>query len=260
MKKILISILIVLLLILSYFALAKGMNLLKIKSINSIKEASNNLDEKFDKANELSSKTYPAEVEGLEDAIKKLKISKQQYENKSSVSKEKNPIGSVEIKTYKIHYLWTILGNYRKNRGVKSLNLDLISTQSEDIYNLQFTLMGSYTSITDFLYDIENDEELNFEIKNFDISSEISSNNAQTTNANNSNDENNANNDNDATDANDGNSSNDDNTNTTVNSENTNSTTSSDKSNENVLKTNTRSDGITLQAKFTVENIGITLD
>lgn len=231
MKKILISILIILLLVLTYFSLAKGIGFLNIKSINDIKTASSKLDSDFNQANELSNKTYPQEVQGLEDAIKKLKISKQEYENKNLYNSDKLSIGTVEIKTYKIHYLWTILGNYRKDRGVQSLNLDLKSTQTEDVYDLEFTLIGSYTSITDFLYDIENDEELNFEIKNFVISSQIDTTQDDTQES--------------SDDAN--------------NSENTNNN-SEEKDDNNNEGTTQKSDGITLQAKFTVENIGVTLD
>lgn len=169
MKKILISILIILLLILGYFALAKGINFLKIKSIDDIKLASQKLETDFSQANELSNKTYPSEVQGLEEAIKKLKISKQEYESKKIYNAEENSVGTITVKKYKIHYLWTILGNYRKNRGVHSLNLDLKSTELEDVYDLEFTLVGPYTNIIDFLYEIENDEELNFEIEKLEI-------------------------------------------------------------------------------------------
>ena len=169
MKKILISVLIILLLILSYFALAKGIGFLKIKSINDIKNASIKLENDFNEANELSSKIYPSEVETLESAIKQLKISKQEYENKKLYSADEDSLGTIEIKTYKIHYLWTILGNYRKEREVQSLTLDLKSTETEDVYDLEFTLVGGYTNITDFIYDIENDEQLNFEIQKLAI-------------------------------------------------------------------------------------------
>lgn len=173
MKKILISVLIVLLLFLTYMMLDKGINLgfIKINSIKDIKNESANLDKNMDRANELSNKTYPTEIEGLEDAIRKLKISKQDYENKKTNNENDEGLGTVEIKTYTIHYLWTILGNYRENAGVRTITLDLKSTENVDVYDLDFTLIGNYTSITDFIYDIENDEELNFEIKNFIISS-----------------------------------------------------------------------------------------
>lgn len=234
MKKILISVIIVLLLILSSFALAKGIDFLKIKSINDIKTASSKLDEDFNEANELSNKTYPEEVEGLEEAIKKLKISKQEFESKN-IYNEEISLGTIEVKNYKIHYLWTILGNYRKYRGVQSLNLDLKSTQAQDVYDLEFTLLGTYTRITDFLYDIENDEELNFDIKNFTISSEIT--NTSTTNDDKEEQDKNK----VLGDTNNGNSDN-------------------NVDNSNNKNKNPKSDGIILQAKFTVENIGITLD
>ena len=241
MKKILISVLIILLLILSYFALAKGIGFLKIKSINDIKNASTKLENDFNEANKLSSKTYPSEVEALESAIKQLKISKQEYDNKNLYSTEENSLGTIEIKTYKIHYLWTILGNYRKDREIQSLTLDLKSTETKDVYDLQFTLVGSYTRITDFLYDIENDEELNFEIKNFSISSAAST--TQTNNTNNNNTE----------------QTNTNNNNTEQTNQNNNNAQNNEGGQEN-KNTQPSADGYNLQAKFTVENVGITLD
>ena len=228
MKKILISVIIILLIVLISFALTKGIVFLNIKSIQNIKTESNKLENSFNEANELANKTYPEEEQGLQEAIKNLKIAKQEYESKNSYNTEDNKIGSIEVKTYKIHYLWTILGNYRKNNGIQSLTLDLKTTEMEDVYDLEFTLVGAYTNITEFLYDVENDEELNFEIKNFNIGS-------QTTN----------------TEGNDINS--------TIDENNTNKSTTTQKntSTEETKKTN---DGYTLQAKFTVENIGITLD
>lgn len=169
MKKLLISIIIILLLILSYFAIAKGIKFLHIKSINDIKQASQKLDSNFNQANELSSITYPAELQRLEDSIKKLKISKQEYESKKVYNVGDGTIGGITVKTYKIHYLYTILGNYKEDNGIKSINLDLKSTELTDIYDLEFTLVGPYTNVIDFLYEIENDEELNFEIQKLNI-------------------------------------------------------------------------------------------
>lgn len=237
MKKILISILVVLLLILTYVILAKGINIgfIKIDSISSIKSESAKLDEDLNKANELSNKTYPTEVEGLEEAIRKLKISKQEYENKKLYSTENEALGTVEIKTYTIHYLWTILGNYREDRDVRSLTLDLKSTENEDVYDLEFTLVGNYISITDFLYDIEDDEELNFEIKNFRISSEITTQ---------------------------GNSSTEDEVEETEENKNNilSNNINTNKQNETSNVATQKTDGTVLQATFTVENVGITLE
>lgn len=169
MKKILISILIVLLLILSYFWIWHGIKVIKIESVNDIKKASLKLEQHLDSANELDSQTYPNKEEELKKAIDSLKASKQEYENKSKYNTSESSIGNIELKTYKIHYLWTILGSYRKEENVKSLNLDLKTTETQDVYDLQITLVGSYVAITDFIYDMENDEQLNFEVKNLSI-------------------------------------------------------------------------------------------
>lgn len=230
MKKILISVLIVLLLILVYFAIWRGIPFAKIKSVRDIKNASNNLDRDVENANELANQTYPAQTQTLNEAIKNLKLAKQEYESKNPYNSEQVNIGALEVKTYKIHYLWTILGNYRKDEGVRTLTLDLKSTASSDIYDLQFTLVGEYIPITDFLYDIEDDEELKFEIKDLSIVSlKNATENASKASATNT-------------------------TNTTANTVNTNSTT------QKTLTTNEEKNGTLLQATFTVKNVGITLD
>ena len=43
----------------------------------------------------------------------------------------------------------------------------LTSGTAQDVYNLKFTVTGSYISITDFISDIENDSTLGFKIEEF---------------------------------------------------------------------------------------------
>lgn len=230
MKKILLAILTTLLIVLTYIVLAKSISIagFKIESISDIKNASENLNQDINKANNLVDETYPKEMTSLEEAIKNLKIAKQKYESKNIYNADKSELGAIHVDTYKIHFLWTRLGNYRKDRGVRSLNLDLKSTQTADVYDLQFTLIGTYSSIIEFLYDIEGDEELNFEPKNFVITSDLT--NSTTTQINTS-----------------------ANTNTLGNTNTTNNTNES-------TSAPVKSDGINLKATFTVENVGITLD
>lgn len=239
MKKVLLTVLIVLLLVLTYIVFYKGINIgfIKIDSINGIKSYSSKLDEDLVKANELANKTYPSEIEKLEEQIRQLKINKQNYENKKKYSENDEELGSVEIKTYTIHYLWTILGNYRQDRDVKTLKLDLKSTQTEDVYDLQFTLVGSYISITDFLYSIEDDEQLKFEIKNLNISSgtivqEDSTEEAEKT----------------------------ENAEGTEEKTNNILTNNANKQNTTNNKSTEKTNGYQLTATFTVENVGITLE
>lgn len=223
MKKILISILIILILTLAFVALRNGISIgfIKINSIEDVKNANAGLNNDFNIANHLVNITYLEEIDKLESAITRLKSSKQEYENKNLYNKENEALGTVQIKTYTIHYLWTILGNYSNDRNLQSLNIDLKSGQGEGIYDLDFTLIGNYVGITDFIYDIENDEELNFEIQNFKISSQIAvpSNNVENTQ-----------------------------------SQSENNTTQTSKQETKA------SDGNIIQATFTVKNVGVTLE
>lgn len=224
MKKILISILIILISILVYVSFNKGITIafIKVNSIQNIKTAKTNLDEDFNTANRLSNVTYLQEIENIESAITKLKTIKKEYENKSLYNEEDEALSTIQIKTYTIHYLWTILGNYRKDRNLK-ITIDLKTGKAEDIYDLGFTLVGNYVGITDFIYDIENDEELNFEIENLRISSQIGKVYNETTN----------------------------------NKQGDNKQAEQESASSNTVQ---NSDGTIIQATFTVKNIGINLE
>lgn len=247
MKKVLISVIILLLVIATCFAIFKGISFAKVKSVKDIKSETKKLDTNLQNAEKLANETYPKKVQTLEDAIKDLKIAKQQYENKKSKDPTQSTITTLEVKTYKIHYLWTILGNYRKDDGVRSLNLDLKSTSNKDVYDLQFTLVGSYVSITDFLYSIEDDEELKFEIKDFKI--ERTDEKVAVTSGDQSSSSSSA-------------------TSSLLKTNSTTSTNSTASTNTTTKTTTTTSSskadmsegGTILKATFTVENIGITLD
>ena len=75
-------------------------------------------------------------------------------------------LGITQIEKYKIEYLWNKIGNYAKKEGV-ALDLDVQKTTIDETYNVNFSLEGNYVGVTDFIYDIENDDELNYKVKNF---------------------------------------------------------------------------------------------
>lgn len=225
MKKLLISIIIILLLGLCYVVGTKGIKIgaFKIESLKDIQNANKDLEEKFDQGKELSAQTYPEAIDSLDKVVKDLKIAKQQYEAKTSTSLDNGTsLGVIQVDKYNIEYLWTIIGNYATKNGVK-LTLDIKSTNTSDVYNLNFNVQGKYIGITDFIYDLEDDDELKFEINDFKISSQ-----------------------------------NNDTTKSTTNTVEQNNSTNSN-TNKNSTNTTTKSDGINLYASFTVENVGINL-
>ena len=77
-------------------------------------------------------------------------------------------LGVTQIEKYKIEYLWNKIGSYAKKEGI-GIDLDIQETSIPETYNISFSLKGSYVGITDFLYDIENDDELNYKVNNFKV-------------------------------------------------------------------------------------------
>lgn len=167
MKKTLISILGILILILVCVSAIKGISVgkLAIYSINSIKTDSQNLDKKIEEANTEINQNYASSLSNAEEASAELIKLKEEYESKIGAD---GSLGITQIERYKIEYLWGILGGYAKDRSVKAY-LDFKETSIKDTYDITFTVYGSYLGITDFLYDIENDDELNYRAKNFKI-------------------------------------------------------------------------------------------
>ena len=68
---------------------------------------------------------------------------------------------------YKIEFLWTKLGNYADKHQIK-MQMDVIAA-GENMYDLSFNIVGSYIDVTDFIYEIEKDSELNFRISEFKL-------------------------------------------------------------------------------------------
>ena len=171
MKKILIGVIILILLILGYFMCFKGIALgrFKISSISDIKKDSNKLDKKLDEANRISAQTYPKGISNLESAEKKLNSSKKEYESKISYNTANQDIFTTYLKSYKIETLMVNLGRHSKQNSLKDFRFDLKTTNKSNVYDLDFTIAGSYESIYNFIYSIENDTDLSFEIVDLSI-------------------------------------------------------------------------------------------
>ena len=184
MKKVLISILIVLIVILTFFVVFKNINIgeWKSKNINDIKNLNSELEQKINNAKQLNNQDYPNEVNKLDDSMEKLKIVKKKYQNKMEYVSGNVDLGGVSIKNYKIERLWIALENYAKNENVE-LKLEVVDAASKGLYDLNITVAGEYIGITDFIYDIEKDDTLGFKIINFKLTPYV----ATTTTNNNTN-------------------------------------------------------------------------
>ena len=136
------------------------------------------------------------------------------------------------------------------------MKMDVVTSgAAKDVYNLKFTVTGSYISITDFISDIENDSTLGFKIEEFKMSpsgsegdlqatftckeitiKDVSQNVVKTQTQDNQNNENNNGNNTNITNTNSTNTSNNNttNTNTANNTNNTNTTNSTNTTNNTI--------------------------
>lgn len=173
MKKLLISILIALLLILSIFIALNGLNIgkLEILGIKGIGQKNSELDQKIQQATQLSSIDYQKAVDEVEENSKKLTEEKKNYEELALLNTDAEGQVTAQIQKYEVEALWVKLGNHATSEGA-TIKMDIVKGNStaENVYDLNFTVNGSYISIIDFISDIENDSTLGFKIENFKMS------------------------------------------------------------------------------------------
>ena len=170
MKKILISILIILLIILAYFAMFNGVSLgkLKILSAEQIVDADENLTQDIEDLQSLLKKEYPNKEEELNSSVSELLDKKEEYYKLAKASTEAEMAKANTEETYLIEYLWTRVGRHATSNGV-TIKMDVNSGDigNPNIKNLNFTVTGDYIEILQFVEDLENDDKLAFKIENF---------------------------------------------------------------------------------------------
>ena len=173
MRKILLIIAIVLLLGFGYVSVVKGFEIgnLKISSIKQIDEQSQNLKLEIEELNSLIDVNFPKKVSELKEANNKMQEIKKEYLDETNISSDAEILYATQTESYDIERLWTTIGKHVDEAGV---NLKMVLNASESGSNqtkdIAFTVDGTYIAITNFLYGIEDDDELNFRIYNFTLS------------------------------------------------------------------------------------------
>lgn len=170
MRKILISILIVALLVLAYFTVIDGLDILgfRILSIGEIADKNEELNNEIEKVSELTSVAYPKSKRDLQASAKTLLKQKDEYADLVSFSSNEKIDAASKFQVYDMEYLRTRLGSYATKNGVK-IKIDVMSAATEEEYNLKFTATGRYVGITEFISSIEKDTSFSFRIENFKL-------------------------------------------------------------------------------------------
>ena len=137
MKKLLITAIIILLIILTGITMIKGINVgkLSVLGIKDIKKEDEQLNTTIQQATKLASTDYQKKINDLNDQIKKLENEKQEYEEMVNVSTEsQTQTANQFLGGYKIEYLYVRIGTHAKTEGVE------MKTDIEDDSSLGFKI------------------------------------------------------------------------------------------------------------------------
>ena len=151
MRKILIGFLIVLLVIMAYLMIFKGLELgdFKVLSASQIVEENDRLTKEISDTEVLMNSEYPTKTEELDTSVSKLLTAKDEYLELASVSTKSELSKASTVETYTVEFLWTRLGRHATAEGV---NLNYTPSGN----SINFTVVGEYIPILSFIATIEN--------------------------------------------------------------------------------------------------------
>ena len=169
MRKLLISILLILLIVMTVLCIKNGITIgpLHVLGITQIQDANGELTKKIAEAKSTND-NYANKLTEIKNVIKDLGTARHEYLQTINVSTESEIREATQTKNYTIEYLWSQVGNHATQEGV-TINFEIVSGVDENINNLQFTVSGNYLAITNFITALENDSTLQFTIDEFSM-------------------------------------------------------------------------------------------
>lgn len=171
MRRILISLLLLLVIIMTALCIKNGISIgpLQVYGVSQIKELNDGLNQKINEANSTND-SYASSLTKLKQDISILIKAKEECLNLINVSTDSQLKDATQTKNYTIEYLWSKIGNHATKEGVV-IKFDVISgTIADSNYRtLNFTVTGDYLAITNFISSLENDSTLEFTIDEFSM-------------------------------------------------------------------------------------------
>ncbi len=188
-RKILMSVLTILLAVLTYFTISNGVSIGSFKALGlkGLKEQDSQIQSKVETASSLTSSEYPSKLSELNQNAKNLLSKKEEYTDLTTYSTDDQIQAANELQEYEVEYLWAEVGKYATKEGIK-IKMDISTAssggQSADgrkMYDLNFTAEGAYIGIALFLSDLQDDSFLEFKIENFALAKGESTENLKAT-------------------------------------------------------------------------------
>lgn len=201
LRKVLLAIVLVVAICLCYCTAVSGLSLgnFKIPSYDEIEQQNADLDQQISELYRKNTNEFESKKTALAKAIKDYNAAKENYQAIAPTIDNIKPAEvevDIGIKPYDVEFLLVKLGNYATDQGItilfniiKSGSSGATTTDNSTEYytmaDIEFTLVGEYNSIIEFMYSIEGDDELRFEINDFSmIASTVRTSNTNNTSNN----------------------------------------------------------------------------
>lgn len=175
MRKIVLALILIVLCFICFGIICYGFELgpIKIYGYTEIAEISAKKNELLNTLNDKNVNEFNAKKDSLQKVVEDYNTKKAEYDRLVQEGKIDTTSIHNSLDLYQIDYLWAKIGNYATEEDVvlqldvaKSATSTSISTEYV-MCDLTFNVTGEYIAITDFLYDIEGDDTLRFEINDF---------------------------------------------------------------------------------------------
>ena len=148
-----------------------------IASFSKIEKESEKMTKELSDYDEKNEKQFEVAQNDLDSAIKEYENVKTEYNDlieTLGIEEDESEIVESTKTAYQIDFLWAIIGNYATKEGIKDLNLVFVESVGKApvssgyvLADLEFSVSGEYILIANFLYDLEDDDRLAFEINDF---------------------------------------------------------------------------------------------
>ncbi len=173
MRKILLSILLVLALVLMTLFMKNGFSIgqsFRIYGFQGISDESQKLTQAISDANNQNDQFTNA-LTNMQTDVEELMDAKKEYLDAVARSTDSEIRYATQTKSYMIEYLWSRIGNLATSQGVK-IKMEVVNStlQDQEYRNLRFTVNGRYLAVTQFISSLENDTSLDFTIDDFHMS------------------------------------------------------------------------------------------
>ncbi len=184
MRKFLFAVLAILILVLAFFFIRDGFDIgeFKVLGVSEIQTLNDQVDMKIEEATDLTQVEFNTENDKLNTALEEVATQREKYERVLAQSSTEDIREALTKEKYEVEKLWISIGNYADEHNVK-VNLQITNSSSgiAEVKDLRFTVNGSYVGITDFIYDLEDDPELEFKIENFNMVPDVEKSNLKST-------------------------------------------------------------------------------